>query len=369
MNHLTLIIKPTNNCNANCLYCSAWEPEKRQARMSEKTLIILFHRVEEWLTLSKRKKNIRIIWHGGEPTLMPLDFYYKAIELQEDLKKTFGIHIKNNIQTNLLYLDEKKLDMLERLLMFNGKRQTIGTSFDPLPGIRVIKKGDYTEEWEKSMTLMKERDFPFGIVYVVHKRSLQNIELLAETFLNRFPRTGIRFNPLYREGRATGSACEPLYVTPAEWGDFLVKLYRVWAAHDKKPSWQPLKEIETFHLKKKAGLSCDYAGRCGTTHLGIDTDGTVYSCGRGIDRKHKPYGNIHETSLSGILKHPARIEMMNRSVFLSQTYCHGCKWWRYCHGGCPMDAALNNGDDIFRKTNFCVSRFHFLDRVYKEPAA
>ncbi len=369
MNHLTIILKPTNQCNANCLYCSAWSPAKNNQTMSEKTLETLFDRIEEWVKHSKRKKKIRIIWHGGEPTLMPLDFFYKAIELEENLKKSYGLHIINNIQTNLLYMDEKKLEMLSRLLLFNGQRTTIGTSFDPLPGIRIIKNGWYRDEWEKSIALLREKNFPFGIVYVVHKRSIKNITTVAEAFLKEFPQIGIRFNPLYREGRAANRTCESLVITPLEWGDFLVKLYNIWEAHDKKPNWQPLKEIDTFHFKKNSGMSCNYVGKCGTTHLGIDTDGTVYSCGRGIDRKYKPFGNIHETTISGILKNPSRLEMTNRSAFLRNTHCSGCKWWRYCHGGCPMDAAINNNNDIFKKSNFCISQHCFLDAVYKEPAA
>lgn len=371
MNHLTIILKPTNRCNAACLYCSAWKPAKDNPVMSEKTLDALFRKIEEWITHSKSKKSIKIIWHGGEPTLMPLDFFYRAIELQENLAETYGLKIENNIQTNLLYLDEKKLDMLGRLLLFEGRKRTIGTSFDPVPGIRVLKNARYSyeEEWEKSIALLEEKEFPFGIVYVVHKRSIRHIETVAETFLTRFPRTGIRFNPLYKEGRATNSDCESLYITPLEWGDFLVKLQRIWETNDKKPSWQPLKEIDAFHSKKDARMSCDYAGKCGTTHLGIDTDGTVYSCGRGIDRKYKPYGNICETRLSRILNNSSRLEMTNRSAFLRGTYCLDCKWWRYCHGGCPMDAAIHNRNDIFKKTNFCISRRHFLDTVYKEPSS
>jgi uncharacterized protein len=79
MNHLTIILKPTNQCNANCLYCSAWEPGEKNKIMSEKTLEILFERIEEWVRHSKRTRKIKIIWHGGEPTLMPLDFFYKTI--------------------------------------------------------------------------------------------------------------------------------------------------------------------------------------------------------------------------------------------------------------------------------------------------
>ncbi|NIM17808.1 MAG: SPASM domain-containing protein [Candidatus Aminicenantes bacterium] len=370
MNHLTVILKPTNRCNANCIYCSAWDPGKNKgsSTMSETTLEILFERIEEWVKHSKRTRKIKIIWHGGEPTLMPVDFFYKAIQLQENLKNRYGLEIENNIQSNLLYLDREKLEMLKRLLSFNGQRRTIGTSYEPLPGIRMVKKDDYTAEWEKSIALLKENNFPFGIVYVVHRQSLENMDTVVETLLNKFPRIGIRFNPLYKEGRASSPACKPLYITPLEWGDFLIKLYRTWEANDKKPSWQPLKDFDTFHFKKDCRMSCDHSGRCGTTHLGIDTDGTVYSCGRGIDRKYKSYGNIHKHTISEILKTPARIEMTNRSAFLQNTFCLDCKWWQYCHGGCPMDAAINNNNDIFKKSNFCISRQRFLDTIYKEPS-
>ena len=104
------------------------------------------------------------------------------------------MEIENNIQSNLLDLDQEKLEMLKLLLAFNGQKRTIGTSFEPLPGIRIIKNGDYTAAWEKSIELLKKNNFPFGIVYVVHRRSLEEFDTLVETFLTKFPRIGIRFN-------------------------------------------------------------------------------------------------------------------------------------------------------------------------------
>lgn len=373
MNSLTVIIKPTNRCNADCRYCSARHSDQTDAcgTMDLETLETLFEKIDEWVTHSKEAKGIKFIWHGGEPTLMPLDFFYKVIGLQENLEKKHGqrLRMENNIQTNLLFLNGEKLDMLDILLSRNGngKRSTIGTSYDPLPGIRVLKNGDYNREWERSVDLLRERNFPFGIVYVVHKRSIREIDRVLKTFTEKFPGVGIRFNPLYKEGKATQKGCESLYITPLEWGDFLVRLYRAWESLDKKPGWQPLKEVEEFHNKKRSGICCDHAGRCSLTHLGIDTDGSVYTCGRGIDRKYKSFGNIHRHKISEILKSTARKEMMNRSTFLQSTQCSGCKWWRYCHGGCPMDAAIANENDIFKKSNFCISRNRFLDTIYGEP--
>lgn len=367
MNHLTIILKPTNRCNAHCLYCSAWNPGQHEPVMTGKSLEVLFERLQEWVVHSRQNRRIKIIWHGGEPLIMPPSFYYHAIALERELEKCDGVEIENNMQSNLLCLDNERLDMLEQLLTYKKSKRTMGTSYDPIPDIRVYRGGDYNEKWEQAVKLLESRDFPYGIVYVVHRRSLEQVERVAEVFLEKFPGIGIRFNPLYKEGRAINQACEPLYITPGEWGDFLVKLYGIWERHEKKPSWQPLKEIDMFHFGQDNRMSCDLVGKCGTTHLGIDTDGTVYCCGRGIDRKYKSFGNIHEDKMAGILKHPNRKEMANRAAFLEQTYCSDCKWWRYCHGGCPMDAAINNQDNIFCKTNFCLSRQYFLETVYKEP--
>ncbi len=367
MNHLTVIIKPTNRCNAACAYCSAWEPGKGSPRMSTETLTVLFDKIGEWVTHSRRTRSIKMIWHGGEPTLMPNEFFYKTIELQENLMNRHNLEIENNIQSNLLCINQKKIDMLSKLLCFNGEKRTIGTSFDPIPNVRVIRNKDYTAMWRRSIGLLRKNQFPFGIVYVVHRRSLENFDMVTGTFLNQFQKTGVRFNPLYKEGKAVDDQCRPLYITSKEWGDFLIRLYRIWEANGKRHSWQPIKEIDAFHFKKDRRMTCDQSGKCGTTHLGIDTDGSVYSCGRGIDRKYKSYGNIHTDSISRILKHPARLEMLNRSSYLEHTFCRGCKWWQYCHGGCPMDAAINNHNNIFQKTNFCAARRRFFEAVYKEP--
>jgi uncharacterized protein len=367
MKHLTVIVKPTNRCNAHCLYCSAWEPGHARDTMSEETLTVLFERIEEWVARSKRTRSIKIIWHGGEPTLMPAAFFKTAVQLQTALKNKYKLNIENNMQSNLLHLDEEKLEVLGQLLSYQGKKRTVGTSYDPIPGIRVLKNKDYTAEWERGIRLLKKHGFPFGIVYVVHRRTIENLETVTDVFLKKYGKIGIRFNPLYKEGRASDTECLPLYITAKEWGRFLVRLYRVWEAGGKKPNWQPLKEIDDFHFSKDTRMTCDHSGKCGTTHLGIGTSGSVYSCGRGIDRNHQAYGNIREHSISDILKHPARLEMTNRSAYLHNTHCFGCRWWQYCHGGCPMDAAINHDNDIFKKTNFCPSRRTFLESVYKEP--
>jgi uncharacterized protein len=336
--------------------------------MDINTLEKMFQRLEEWAAASTQLEDIKIIWHGGEPTLMPMNFFSRAIELEERIRSVFKIPIQNLIQSNLLNLNQERIKMLKTLLTNDkGKMGKIGTSYDPFPNIRIAKKGDYNSTWERSIRLLEKENIPFGILFVVHKPALNNFDYVMDLFSNRFSGIGIRFNPLYREGRARdGDKCQDLYITSKEWGDFLIRSYRHWEKLDKKPSWVPLKEFDDFHFSGSGNLSCDFSGKCAVTHLGIDTDGTLYSCGRGIDRKHENYGNIHENSFQDIILNPARQRTLNRTTYLLHTQCKGCKWWHYCHGGCAMDAAIYY-DNIYNKTNFCVSRKKFFNTIYKVP--
>jgi uncharacterized protein len=249
----------------------------------------------------------------------------------------------------------------------NEEMGKIGTSYDPFPSIRIAKEGDYQSIWKKSIEKLMENKFPFGIIFVVHKLALDNFDYITDVFSNQFSGFGIRFNPLYREGRAIlGDKCQNLYVSPAEWGQFLIKLYRKWESLDKIPHWLPLKEFDDFHYRGSFKLSCESSGQCVTSHLGIDTDGTIYSCGRGIDRKYEKFGDVYRNSFKEIILNPGRQRMLNRTTFLFNTFCKECSWWEYCHGGCPMDAAINF-NNIFRKTNFCTSKKMFFQTIFREP--
>ena len=369
MRHATVIFKPTGLCNAGCIYCSAYDDNREEKKMTREILDRLFDRIEEWKISTPELREVKFLWHGGEPTLMPDSFFYRAIERQEELRENHNLGIKNIIQSNLLNLNDRKVKMLKALLTDpSGEVGRIGTSYDPTPGIRITDRGDYNQQWRESLNLLRKNGLPFGILFVVHRIALERMDEILDMLLEEFPDVGFRFNPLYKEGRASREdKCLHLYITSRQWGEFLVHLYRRWESLSKKPRWAPLQEIDQFHQAGQFRLGCNYSGRCATHYLGIDTDGRVYSCGRGIDRRHECYGDIRTDSFKEMLSHPARIRMLNRTPFLRNTKCRDCPWWRYCHGGCPMDAAINF-DDIFQKTNLCEARKFFFTAVYGTPA-
>lgn len=81
-----LLAKPSGStCNIDCKYCfflskEALYPNEKH-RMSDPTLEQYISQLLE----SHRTPQVTVAWQGGEPTLMKLDFFRRAVELTEEV--------------------------------------------------------------------------------------------------------------------------------------------------------------------------------------------------------------------------------------------------------------------------------------------
>ncbi|MBI9039341.1 MAG: radical SAM protein [Bacteroidales bacterium] len=107
----TLLIKPSSaDCDLNCSYCfyldkAALYPIEKANRISENVLEELVKQA-----MFKSDQSIGMVWQGGEPTLMGLNFFKRIIELQ--LRHGKNITIANILKTNSLLLNAKWADFL-----------------------------------------------------------------------------------------------------------------------------------------------------------------------------------------------------------------------------------------------------------------
>ena len=95
-----LLSKPSGStCNINCTYCFFLSKEalypNEKSRMTEETLEEYIRQLLE----SHRTPEVTIAWQGGEPTLMRLDFFRKAVEIANRYKKP-GQNVPHTFQTN-----------------------------------------------------------------------------------------------------------------------------------------------------------------------------------------------------------------------------------------------------------------------------
>lgn len=359
---MLFVVKPTSSCNGSCVYCSAWreDPGDRH-RMSGNDVERLLGRVAEW-AVRTRPSRISVLWHGGEPLMMGKAFFEHAKRVSDSLAERHGLRIRHLMQSNITQVDDGWATLLGALL--EGRR--LGSSYDPLPGIRRLRDGgDYEAAWRRGYRILRAAGIRVGVVCVVHRRHLGNAEALLRAFLDMGYDGGLRVNPLYAAGLAARDSS--LHISAREWGDFLWELWTAWNRMGRPLRVDPLSGWERMAQGAATRLACAFSGHCTEGFTGVRSDGAVFSCGRSMDSELAPFGNLYERPLEEILLAPPRRALLHRTAWLEQHECSGCRWWAFCHGGCPNDALLTHGDPL-RATGFCEGRRHFLDRAFGSRA-
>src|SRR3954451_20262445 len=135
-----LLAKPTGAvCNLDCSYCFFLSKEMlypgSRFRMADELLEAY---VRQLIEPHGRVPEVVIAWQGGEPTLMGLDFFRRAVELAERVKKPW-VRLEHTIQTNGTLLNDEWAAFLA------SRRFLVGLSIDGPRNLhdryRVDKKG------------------------------------------------------------------------------------------------------------------------------------------------------------------------------------------------------------------------------------
>lgn len=354
-------MKPTDGCNARCRYCSAAHGGAAKV-MSSATLRAVFRLFGDWAAYQPHSR-LRFIWHGGEPLLMPAAFWDRVHDEGASLEAR-GIRVEHAIQTNATRIEDATLPMLQRLL---GPRGVVGTSMDPTAGIRELKgepDGAYQARWEAGIARLRGAGIRYGLVFVVHRLVLPRLEELYRSLRSAHPEAGIRFNPLYRQGRAKEQGqWEDLGISAVEWGEALRRLHRVWEEEGRPGNILPFGPWSKLHESGAWRLSCECSGKCVSTHFGVDPGGTVHLCGRSADGGVFGFGQAADLDGEALRNHPLRRTLGHRSVYLRRTTCAACPWWSYCHGGCINDALLDHATP-FAPTSFCEGLKAFFAEAF-----
>jgi uncharacterized protein len=356
----TIILKVTDKCNSNCIYCDSVFKRAHAKSMHQETLEFAFIRMNSFLESCTDEK-ITLIWHGGEPLLQGAGFYQAAFDMQENICRHTKSRIEHCIQSNLTLFTEDFVDVFRKLNI-----SQIGTSYDPHPHVRGpgerIASEEYNQMFMQGIRLLERQGFEWGVIYVVTKMSLSNALDIFFFLTNLRPDGGINLNPvlIYDEQRTD------IAVTPQEYADFLGAIFPTWWRHrNRYPNFEPFRSLSRCIIDKKLSLACIDSGSCAHNHVHISPDGEASQCGRSSDWDLLQYGNIRERTLQEIFHDSQRMHLMQRGDFLRKTECRDCRFWMICHGGCPLDA-YSTHKNYMHKSEWCEMKKTFIEK-YFEP--
>lgn len=369
---LYVMLKPAGaHCNLACKYCYYLEknklyPTAQRHLMSDEMLEQFTREYIEAQTMNQ----VLFTWHGGEPLLRSIDFYRKALSLQQ--KYAGGRRIDNVIQTNGTLLTDEWCEF------FAQNHWPVGISIDgPQPDhdhYRLTAAGK--PSWKKVMQgikLLKKHGVEWNAMAVVNAYNANH----PLEFYRFFKENGcqfLQFTPIverltrHEDGRTLASLADKdeislseASVTPEQWGYFLCAIFDEWV---RKDVGKIFVEIFDCTLANWMGISpgiCAYSKECG--HAGVmEHNGDVYSCDHFVFPEYK-LGNIRDYSLIDMLYGEQQQEFSRLKHSSLPRQCKECDMEFACHGECPKNRFMKDKYGDSGLNYLCPGYYHYYQHV------
>jgi uncharacterized protein len=336
-----VFVKPAGAaCNLACRYCYYLEKAELHptAAVPRMPADLLEAYIVQHLEASDGPVT-RFSWHGGEPTVLGLDYFRQIVELQRRHRPP-GRRIANGIQTNGVLLDE------EWARFFAAEQFSVGLSLDGPADLhdpyRVTRGGEPTHARVMlALERLQRRRVAHDILCAVHDLNVRH-PLRVYRFLRQAGVRTIGFLPVVEraEGAPGGVTA---HTVPAEaYGGFLCAIFDEWVARDTARIEVQAFEEATRPARRLDHSLCILRETCGDIPV-VEHTGDVYSCDHFVDERHR-LGNLQESLLADLLVSPQQraFGLAKRDTLPRQ--CRECDVLDQCHGGCPKDRFVRTED-------------------------
>jgi uncharacterized protein len=330
-----IFIKPAGPaCNLDCSYCYYLQKKNlfRSVKVMDENLLERLIRQQIEATT---EPVVTFSWHGGEPLMAGVEFYSKAIDLQQKFCPP-GKTIKNAIQTNGTLVDETWCRF------FADHGFGVGISLDGPESLhnsfRVDKAGTGTfGKVMDAFDLLVMHGVEPEALCVIHSKNV-NFPKEVYRFFTDLGISFLTFIPLVERvnGCVTGNSADP-----ESFGRFLCTVFDEWQKNDiGKIKIQIIEETLRVALNIPHSL-CIFRPECGGIPV-IEHNGNFYMCDHFVTVEHL-VGNIKETTVSGMLDCERQQSFGRMKASLPQ-YCLKCEVLSMCHGECPKNRFITTPD-------------------------
>lgn len=359
---ISVLMKPSSGmCNMACEYCFYHDETRNRERESYGFMSVQTLRNVIRKTILRAEDAVCYAFQGGEPMLRGLDFYEKAIAYQKQYNKN-RIQVQNAIQTNGLLINE------DWCRFFKENNFLVGVSLD---GIRETNDAyrhmakDNAPTFDRichSIGLLEKFEVEFNILTVVNRAVAENVEEIYSFYRRKkwnYQQYIACMDPLYETRGQSGFSLHP-----EAYGQFLIKLFRLWYKDWKKGRQPYIRQFENYIgiLLGYIPEACDQRGTCGIQNV-VEADGSVYPCDFYMLDEYR-LGNFNENHLDEINEAREKSGFVDRSRRLDQA-CVSCRHYSLCRGGCQRNRDWNPEAGAYQNY-FCRSYQMFFDACIDE---
>jgi uncharacterized protein len=347
-----LMAKPAGPaCNLRCTYCFYLEkkalfPKSDRCRMSDEVLEAYIRKIS--LANVGSPSGAIFAWQGGEPTLMGLDFFQKALALEKKYSRAKSF--SNTLQTNGTLLDDRWCEFLAK------NNFLVGLSLDGPAWLhdlyRIDAKGRPTHAAVmRALLLFQKHGVEYNILACIAKETakhpLQVYDFFREAgvkfiqflpIVERLPghaarRVGLRLSPPAELDANESPALAPWAVEPEALGDFYIGIFDEWVRRDVGRIFVMNFEWMLHSYLGGEGPVCTLSKRCGASCI-LEHNGDIYSCDHFVYPEFR-IGNILVDDVKMLVGSEKQMAWECRKENTLSADCRECEEFFICRGGCP----------------------------------
>lgn len=359
-----VLAKPTGPiCNLDCEYCfflskEALYPGDR-FRMADEMLDTYIRQVIE----SQAAPEVAIAWQGGEPTLMGVDFFRRALAIAERYRKPDQT-LQHTIQTNGTLLTDEWCEL------FAEHGFLVGISIDGPRDLhdayRVDKKGNPSfDKVMRGFELLRKHSVDLNVLCTVNAANQDHAFEVYCFFRDELEVQHIQLIPIVERDNETGfqegNTVTDRSVDPEAWGRFLTTIFDEWVRRDVGTVF-----VSHFDAALASWLGvqpalCIFGETCGNA-VALEHNGDLYSCDHFVEPDYL-LGNIGETHMVELMASPRQRAFGDSKRDTLPKYCRDCTVRFACNGECPKNRFTLTPDGEAGLNYLCAGYLSFFTHI------
>ncbi len=346
-----VILQPTPFCNISCRYCYLPNRSSR-AHMTLATIEKVFSGLfsSGWVG-----NELYVAWHGGEPLVLPMDYYEQAFRVVADHTPAH-VTVEHAFQTNGMLIDDAWCAFFKR------HKATVGVSIDGPEEVhdanRIARsgRGTYSEVIE-GIRRLRRNDVRFCVITVLSALSLRRPKEMHD-FYRSEGITDVCFNVEEIEGTNAHSSLLGDEMRAAH-ENFMRQIWNLNVASGALSYIREFKDMLQKVIRPSDGTEIDNTLTTPFEHLNVDYRGNFSTFSpEFLGHKNAYYrdfivGNFWNGGLAQSLESEA-FKRLNRDVAAGVEMCRrSCEYFSVCGGGSPVNKLYENGTIASCETMYC----------------
>jgi uncharacterized protein len=349
-----LVLQPTPFCNINCSYC--YLPDRQSTKkMSADTL----RQALDWVFASGLvREPFTLLWHAGEPLVMPVDFYEEA-SAQLDRANRAGVAVYQSFQTNATLVDARWCDYFRRHDVYLGV-SVDGPDFLHDRCRRTRQGGGTFDRVLRGIRLLHEQRVPFYALTVLTAESLAYPDELFDFYrANEISTVG--FNVEEIEGPNVSSSLLGPGITE-RFRRFFRRFVDLACAADPPLAVREFDNSTAAVLGERFGPGSRTQENRPWAIVNVDCEGNFSTYSPELLGFSSPrtgsfaLGNVARDRLADVIA-SERFQRLEEEIGRGVDLCRQtCPYFAFCGGGAPANKFFENG--TFASTETLSCRLH-----------